>query len=934
MGKTNDEPGEVLEAWLERDLTESAEQELLAPVFEVEDLLDEVGNIIASERCPVLVGEPGVGKTALVHELTRRAHAGTGPERLRDRRVIQLAVARRARVLRNPKVQLRPEVEKLEEALIVLGHACVPYFRDLELFERLDLEPFLEALHHRFPGPVLAESTPAGYDALIEGTPSLSEYFVAVRVDEPPLDQARRMLQRWSAAMGERHGTRYTPEALERALQLTHRFLTRTRLPRKALELLSQSAGAAPGDDIGEAEVITRFCERHRVPRRLVDPRVRLSLSDLEEELRAKVLGQAEAVRAVVSMLCVVKAGLSDPRRPFGSFLFVGPTGVGKTHLASLLAEEAFGSSRRLLRFNMADFGAPDGGDALFGDPDNYSLSARQGVLTRRLIGQPFAVLLFDELEKSHASVHDRLLQLMDEGCFINGLGENVSCRSSVLIATSNAGAEIHRGGGLGFVGSQAPEDARREIRRSLERVFRFEFLNRFDQVVHFEPLSREHVRTIARRELEGLSRRPGFETHGVELEIDEGLLDWLTLEGHDPDFGARFLKRMMERHVTTALAEALVRDEPGPGSRVSLFVRGSRVAARCRSRKTEPPKRMPVELPEGRGETKQRLPEASLFDEAEQLLASAAGLLADRAERQAAHGELLARVNGEGFWNDRERAREVLERYRELELALRAEDRLARRLERLERLRDELGARDRESTPRDTERLARALEDAAAALQAWHERLAVEGPAAAWLVLSTADVLQDEAAWLEELAGIEQAWCRRLDLDSRPVAEERTGDVLSRLVLEVEGPGALAFLAMETGLHRKTRSGRDRRVRVEVIAREASVVESDTRLQPTRRRAGALGLEVTTRGRLEVPARGLALELLGDDRETLSRLLSDLEKAWSTPAESLELARIFAGDGVRDPRTGAVVARVKDVQKGRLDPFLEAWRRRGSADD
>src|SRR5262249_50787537 len=197
----------------------------------------------------------------------------------------------------------------------------------------------------------------------------------------------------------------------------------------------------------------------------------------------------------------------------------------------------------------MADFQNETDAYTLFGNPDSYQPRSRRGLLTVRVTGYPFGVLLLDEFEKAHAKVHDRFLQLIDEGAFINSAGETISCRSMIIIATSTAGSEISRGGGWGFPRPADLNALDQELDRILTKHFRIEFLNRFDQIVHFHPLSRDEIRSIALREIEALRDRAGVRTRGIELVADEGMLDWLTAHGYDPHFGARFLKRTIERY-------------------------------------------------------------------------------------------------------------------------------------------------------------------------------------------------------------------------------------------------------------------------------------------------------------------------------------------------------------------------------------------------
>jgi len=545
--------------WMERDLTAAALAGELAPAFEIEDTLHQVLEIIASGKHPVLVGPSGVGKTAIIHELIRRATAGRGPSQLENRRVLQFSLRHRAAALKTTDL-MRPNLQKLMTALHEFRDTIVPFFRDFHLAYTFDIESQFQALGFRFPGVILAEGVPTEIMTMFEYEPDLHENYVILNVEEPSLERTACIMDAWAAEQAKERGTHFSKGAQEEALHLGHRFLARAHLPRKALDLLVQVASLkGTGSEVTAVDVIDRFCRNHRVPRALVDPAIPLDLGELQKRFSDRVLGQPEAARGVIQMVGLIKAGLSDLRRPFGVFLFVGPTGVGKTHLAQLLAEYLFGSSDRLLRLNMADYPKELDAGLLFGIPEANSLSLKRGVLTQRIAGHPFAGLLLDEFEKTHTKVHDRFLQLFDEGVFINGAGETISCRSMILIATTNAGAEVYRGHALGFAGLTDLQTMVKEVDRRLSQHFRFEFLNRFDQVIHFHPLTREHIRTIALRELEKLKERGGLTRRGYGLEVDESVLDWLTAHGYDPHYGARFLRRTIERHVTTAIAEVVV---------------------------------------------------------------------------------------------------------------------------------------------------------------------------------------------------------------------------------------------------------------------------------------------------------------------------------------------------------------------------------------
>ncbi|MGH9391864.1 MAG: AAA family ATPase, partial [Vicinamibacteria bacterium] len=502
-------------------------------------------------------------------------------------------------------------------------------------------------------------------------TGELEQNLILIPVFEPSLASAAAMLRQWNRL----NGGLFNEAALDQALMLTHRFLARNRLPRKAFDFLMPVLRLhEKRGTVVEADVIERFSVSHRVPRQLVDPEIPLDLSGLEAEFRDKVLGQDEAINTIVKTIGLIKSGLSDPRRPFGVFLFVGPTGVGKTHVAQLLAEYLFGSRERVVRFNMADYQNELAALTLFGNSEAFG-AQRRGILTMRLMGHPFGVLLLDEFEKAHRTIHDRFLQLVDEGGFINGNGETIQCRSLILIATSNAGAELYRGERFGFADGGARRDWNREVGRALEQHFRFEFLNRFDRVVHFRPLRREHIRVIAERELELLQQRPGVQQRKLELAFDESILDWLTVRGYDPDYGARFLRRLIEREVTSTLAEAMLRDSARVGARVEIGVRDNRVIARIVA--PEAASEAYPEVPEEAG--KRPLGRRVVVEEAERLLKASEPLMAALADKREERSRLLARMNEPAFWDRRAENEDLLERFRDLDVGVRAESRLAR---------------------------------------------------------------------------------------------------------------------------------------------------------------------------------------------------------------------------------------------------------------
>ncbi|MFN8391267.1 MAG: AAA family ATPase [Bdellovibrionota bacterium] len=579
--------------WFERDLTALSREGKLARAHCREAELQQVVEILLAGKVPVLVGESGVGKTAIICEAVSRFSRGMLPETMGGKRVVQFSIRRRAAALRKGK-QIGEELDLLTEALMSEPE-IVPYFRDLHCAYWLDLESQLQSLVFRLGRPIICEGLQHETSALFEWHPELEQQFVTVQVAEPDRDAAATMLRAWRDEQNDQDGKRVDDDALETALSISHRFLVRSRLPRKAIELVAQTRAICRGSRaVGSSAVIERFCANYSVPRELVDPQVRLSLDSLKRALSDEILGQTEAVTAVAETLSVIKTGLADERRPFGVFFFVGPSGVGKTFIAQLLAERLFGDRERVIRLNMPDYQDAGSGKIIFGDEAANSRNNVRGILSQRLSGKPFGILLLDEFEKSAKEVHDRFFQLFDEGCYINGLGESISCRSLIIIATSNAGAGIYTNKALGFNDKLNRSQIRHSVDAELRRVFRPELINRFDRIIHFVPLSRSDAELLAEREVLRLQERPGLKKRGILLEPDHALLEWLAEAGCDPVHGARYLRRRIEEKIVPRIASQLG-DDVADGCTILLKKVNDDVETCLRSRPVSAPAKQAV---------------------------------------------------------------------------------------------------------------------------------------------------------------------------------------------------------------------------------------------------------------------------------------------------------------------------------------------------
>jgi len=566
--------GERIDDWLVRDLDRELREPGASPLPGVDRLVEQVARALRNGRCPLLVGMPGVGKTAVVRELLRRHHHGDAQTVLGGRRAIQISLRRRLAALPRPE-QMAEAFHGLVTLLCREEHDDLLVLIDeLQLIERHDLEPIFEHLLLRCPGRVIAEGLPAPVRSLLEYQPSLHEHCVLLPCDEPSATRCCSLLRQHDP-QGERFGN----DAIDAAVEIGNRFLGRSHLPGKAVALLREAAADHDTMPIGAESVRDAFCRREHVPHELVDPCAAAPIAQTRARLAGQLQGQDDALDAVLRCITLLRAGLCDPRRPFGTFLFTGPTGVGKTHLAQLLAEELFGSRERLLRIDMAEHQSERDAALLFGNPDGYSPAQQRGVLANRLSALSFGVLLLDEFEKAHPEVHDSFLPVLDEGVYVNGAGEQIGCRSLVIIATSNLGAEAYDGRSVGF----ADEDGTGLADSALESRFRRELLNRFDEIVQFHPLTRAHIRAIAQHELRGLADRAGLAGRGLHLQIDESVLAHLVERGFDPAFGARYLRRSLEREVATVIASCILQQRPRPGAHILLRLAEGQLRAQCR---------------------------------------------------------------------------------------------------------------------------------------------------------------------------------------------------------------------------------------------------------------------------------------------------------------------------------------------------------------
>ncbi|GEB49021.1 ATP-dependent Clp protease ATP-binding subunit [Streptomyces cacaoi] len=629
-----------------RDLTALAREGRIDPVIGRDQQIRQSIEILArrGKNNPVLIGEAGVGKTAVVEGLAQRIVEGEVPDGLLGRRVVQLdfgTVVAGTRYRGDFEERLTGIIDEIrahsEELIVFIDelHTVVGAGGGGE-GGSMDASNMLKPPLSRGELHVIGATTLEEHRRHIEKDAALARRFQPVLVPEPTAADAIEILRGLRDRYEAHHQVRYTDEALVAAVELSDRYLTGRYLPDKAIDLLDQAGArvrlrtATRGTDVRalerEAEQVRRDKDQavaaedyerakelrdrlseleksigrderkpedrgaHRIAEVTVEdiadiiseqtgvPVSNLTqdekdrLLGLEEHLRKRVIGQDEAVSAVADAVLRSRAGLSSPDRPIGSFLFLGPTGVGKTELARALAEALFGSDDKMVRLDMSEYQERHTVSRLIGAPPGYVGHEEAGQLTETVRRNPYSLLLLDEVEKAHADVFNMLLQVLDDGRLTDSQGRTVDFSNTVIVMTSNLGSEAITGRGttVGFGGGseEADEDARRErVLRPLREHFRPEFLNRIDEIVIFRRLDDAQLRQITDMLLEETRRR--VHAQGLTIDFSPAAVDWLAHRGYQPEYGARPLRRTIQREVDNQLSRMLLGGELDPDTRL-----------------------------------------------------------------------------------------------------------------------------------------------------------------------------------------------------------------------------------------------------------------------------------------------------------------------------------------------------------------------------
>jgi ATP-dependent Clp protease ATP-binding subunit ClpC len=620
---------------LATDLTELAREGKLDPVVGREMEIERVIQILSRRRKnnPALIGEPGVGKTAIVEGLAQRIVNGETPRPLLNKRVLQLDVGslvagtmyrgqfeeRLKRVIEELKTS--DSILFIDEVHMLVGAGSAG--------SSVDAANILKPALARGELQCIGATTLDEYRKHIESDQALERRFQPILVNEPTIEETIEILQGIKQPYQEHHNVEITDEAIESAATLSARYVPDRFLPDKAIDLIDEASARLRMYKSPESAAVRRAeqdlrqldddlqimveqrsaedeLERIRTQREAVQnqltllksgwnsetnqprlgsediaevvsmwtgiPTMRIAgeeserLMQMEGALHKRIVGQHEAIEAISKAVRRARAGLKDPRRPIGSFMFLGPTGVGKSELTKALAEFMFGSEEALIQLDMSEFMERHSVARLVGAPPGYVGYEDAGQLTEAIRRRPYSIVVFDEIEKAHPEAFNMLLQIMEEGTLTDARGRRVDFRNAIIVMTSNIGADtIKRGAVLGFNAPRTEEvedklaydDMRKNVTEQLRRAFRPEFLNRVDATIVFRALSKDEIKQIVDLELNKVRER--LIEHAIILEVTDEARDWMATKGYDPEFGARPLRRLIQNEIEDTLSDGIL---------------------------------------------------------------------------------------------------------------------------------------------------------------------------------------------------------------------------------------------------------------------------------------------------------------------------------------------------------------------------------------
>ena len=584
------------------DLTELAFKNKLDPIVGREPEVARVMQTLIrrTKNNPVLVGGAGVGKTAIAEGLAQHIASGNVPIELKDKKVLSLDMGS---LVAGSKFRgefeerlgaVMDEVKQSEGTIILFIDEIHTVVGAGASEGSIDASNMMKPALARGDLQCLGATTEDEYKKYIESDSALERRFQPVLVEEPDLETSEQMLRALRPKYESHHGLRISDDAIKAAVSLSHRYVSGRLLPDKAVDLIDEASskirivnqeGIEIKDELPEVGVMLEtkplevvkedigslVADMTGIPVNSLLKTETEKLLDMEEGLRSRIIGQERAVRSVSDAIRRARSGLKDPNRPVGSFMFLGPTGVGKTELSKALAWYLFGDEKDMVRFDMSEFMEPHSVSKLIGAPPGYVGFDDGGQLTEAVKRRPFRVILFDEIEKAHPEVSNILLQLMDDGRLTDSKGRLVDFRNTVIIMTSNVGVSSFRSEKIGFLRgnqySRQEEEMKRTLEIELKKSFKPEFLNRVDDIVVFNEISESDMLQIVDIMTDQIKDR--ILEIGFVLDVSDSARIWFASEGFDPQYGARPLRRILQNNLENPLSTKILNGELSNGDSV-----------------------------------------------------------------------------------------------------------------------------------------------------------------------------------------------------------------------------------------------------------------------------------------------------------------------------------------------------------------------------
>ncbi|MDQ7823041.1 MAG: AAA family ATPase [Candidatus Eremiobacteraeota bacterium] len=559
-----------------RNLIELARSGKMDPVVGRNDEIRRVLQIITrkGKNNPVLIGEAGVGKTAVIFGLAQRIAEGKVPDMIKDRILLDLpmasivAGAKHRGEFEERLQQIMKEVSENPDIIIFIDeiHTIVGAG---DSKGGMDAGNILKPMLARGEFPVIGATTIDEYRKYIETDPALERRFQPVLVNEPSEEDTLLILKGLLERYEKHHGVKFTDKALLAAVKLSVRYLPDRNLPDKAIDLIDEAAakvrmrsvsisdGESPTFEVNDEAIAEVVALWTGIPVSKLTSEEKERLLNLEEHMKVRVVGQDEAVKIVAQTIRMVRMGLGNPNRPGGIFLFLGPTGVGKTELAKTLADFMFGSEKEMIRLDMSEYMEKHAISRLIGSPPGYVGHDEEGQLTKAVRTKPYSVVLLDEVEKAHPEVFDLFLQVFDDGRLTDAKGRTVNFTNTIIILTSNIGtSKVDKDGNTRLLETGDPQ-VREEVFKELRKAFRPEFINRIDEIIIFNPLGRESLKNIVEISIREVMKR--VKEKGITLDLEESAYDLFLRMGYNPAYGARPLKRAIQTYLSKPLAEKML---------------------------------------------------------------------------------------------------------------------------------------------------------------------------------------------------------------------------------------------------------------------------------------------------------------------------------------------------------------------------------------